>query len=78
MLAQVYTWPADVTVPSEVVIEAAVTDLTCGRELLGETVASVTGTVTITDLTLATPDCDAVGDILVLKNLAPALKIAAN
>ena len=77
LLAEVYTFPADPAAKSEVVIETAVTEATCGRELLGETLSSVDGTVEITDLTVAMPECDAVGDYLVLKNLAPDLNIAS-
>lgn len=68
MMAQVYTWPADAAIAADVVIESAVTETTCGRELLGETILVQAGTVTVKDLTMAMPDCDAVGDILVLKN----------
>lgn len=77
LLAEVYTFPADPDADPDVVIEAAVTDATCGRELLGETLNSLGGTVAITDLTVAMPECDAVGDYLVLKNLAPDLNIAS-
>ena len=48
-----------------------------GRELLGETIMTLAGDVYITELTLAMPDCEAVGDILVLKNLLTDLTIAA-
>lgn len=75
MMASVYTWPPGVT--SRPVIEAAVTDLTCGREILGQTLLSDKGGVTITDLTLAMPECDALGDILVLNNLVPETTLAA-
>lgn len=78
MLAEVYTYPASADAPVRLVVEAAVTAQTCGRELLGETLSSEAGAATVTDLTLAMPDCSAIGDILVLKNLAPDLKIAAN
>ena len=53
------------------------TESTCGRELLGETLSSVAGKVQVTDLTVAMPECDAVGDYLVLKNLVPDLNIAS-
>jgi hypothetical protein len=69
LLAEIYTYPAHAS--AGVVIEAAVTPSTCGREILGETLSSVGGAVTVTDLTLAMPDCDAVGDFLLLNNLAP-------
>jgi len=74
MLAEVYTFPAN-GMP-DVVVEAAVTDATCGRELLGETVASVGGQSDSSELTLAMPDCAAKGDILVLKNLVSGTKLA--
>lgn len=78
MLAEVYTWPADPAIAAEIVIESAVTQATCGRELLGETVVAQAGSVTVTDLTLAMPGCDAVGDILVLKNPGQGVTLAAN
>lgn len=78
LLAEVYTYPADQTQKPEVVVEAAVTETACGREILGETITSFGGTVDIGDLTVAMPECDAVGDYLVLKNLVPDLNIAAN
>jgi hypothetical protein len=77
LLAQVYTFPKDDATPAEVVVEAAVTPATCGRDLLGETLSTFGGQVTRADLTLAMPDCSALGDILVLKNLLPDTKIAA-
>ena len=78
LLAQIYTFPADRGQTAEVVIEAAVTEATCGHDLLAETIASGAGQVEITELTLAMPDCSGVGDFLVLKNLASDMKIAAN
>jgi hypothetical protein len=77
MMAEVYTFPAGIAANADITIEAAVTEATCGRELLGETMMTLAGEVYITDLTLAMPDCDAVGDILVLKNLLTDLTIAA-
>ncbi len=77
MLAEVYTYPAEQDAPVRIVLEAAITERTCAREILGETLAAVDGDITITDLSLAMPDCAAVGDIMVLKNIDPDLKIAA-
>jgi hypothetical protein len=79
LLAEVYTFPADPAAKPEVVVEAAVTDKTCARELLAETLSSSSssGSVFVTDLTLAMPDCDAVGDYLVLKNLFLDLNMAS-
>lgn len=67
MMAEIYTFPATGT--PDIVVEAEVTAKTCGRELLGETLTSVQGSVTAMELTVATPDCTAIGDILVLNNL---------
>jgi hypothetical protein len=75
LLAEIYTFPRGKD--AEIVLEAAVTSATCGREILGETVKAVEGTVEITDLSLAMPDCEGVGDILVLKNLMQDTKLAA-
>lgn len=77
MLAEIYTFPANLDDKVRVIVEAAVTSETCGRELLGETLASTAGHVTVTDLTLAMPDCSAEGSILVLKNLAPDTMMTA-
>lgn len=77
MLAEIYTFPANPDDKVRVIVEAAVTRETCGRELLGETLVSTAGHVTVTDLTLAMPDCSAVGSILVLKNLAPDTMMTA-
>lgn len=77
LLAEVYTFPADSTAKPEVIVEAAVTEKTCGREMLAETLTSTGGSVFVTDLTLAMPDCDAIGDFLVLKNLVLDLNMAA-
>ncbi len=77
MMAEVYTWPADTTVTVAPSVEAVVTDATCARELLGETIHAVGGKTTVKDLTLAMPDCDALGDILVLNNLVPDVTLAA-
>lgn len=77
LLAEVYTYPA-AAIPVKVEVESAVTEATCGRELIGETVAAQNGRVVVTDLTLAMPDCSAVGDFLVLNNLAEDMTLAAN
>lgn len=77
MLAEVYTFPTDTKESVDLSIEVAVTEATCDRELLGEVLLSEAGTVTKTDLTMATPTCDAIGDVLVLNNPLPDLKLAA-
>lgn len=77
LVAEVYSFPVDPAAKVDVVVEAEVTTETCGRELLGETLISIGGKVKVTDLTLAMPECDGIGDYLVLKNLVPDMKIAA-
>ena len=77
MLAEIYTFPRQPALAAEVLIEAAVTAVTCGHEMLGETLSSIDGVVVVTELTLAMPECDAVGDFLVLKNLVPDMTLAA-
>lgn len=77
LLAEVYTFPADPAVTSEVLVEAAITDKTCGRELLADTLTSNGGDVLVTELSLAMPECDAVGDYMVLNNLVLDRNMAA-
>jgi hypothetical protein len=78
LLAEVYTFPVEAGAKPDVVVEAAVTASTCGREMLGETLLSLGGTVTSSDLTVAMPECDAIGDYLVLNNLVPDMTIASS
>ncbi|SFO94341.1 translocase [Tranquillimonas alkanivorans] len=78
--AQVYTFPTgaieragDVALKAEV----EVTELSCGRDITAEALQpDGTGGVERTALTVSVPDCDAIGGILVLKNLLQNLKIA--
>jgi hypothetical protein len=76
MLAEIYTFPGTPD-PVPVLIEAAVTDATCGREMLGDVLTADRGTVRMSDLSITMPGCDATGDYLVLKNLVPDLKLAS-
>lgn len=75
LLAQIHTLPAGSA--AAVMIEAAVTPDTCGREMLAQTLDSRGGQVILTDLTLAMPDCDGRSGYLVLNNLFGDMKIAA-
>ena len=74
MLAQVYTYPAQTK--SEIVVEAAVTENNCGFDLMGDALSSVGGTLEKTEITVAMPDCSAIGDYVQLPDLAPDLKLA--
>ena len=80
-MAEVYTFPAAQSPHAGVVrltLEAAVTGANCGGDVVGRAVQVDGGTAgAAVELTLAMPDCDAVGDFLVLNNLFRDLKIAA-
>lgn len=76
LLAQVYTYPTDGSTAT-IVVEAPVTAQTCGQDLLAQTLSSGEGAPLVSDLTLPMPECSAVGDVLVLNNLAQDTKLAA-
>lgn len=76
--ADIYTYPADATVPVRLTIEALVTAETCDSELLG--VAALTGAGAgprVDEITLAMPGCDAQGDYVVLNYPAEGAKLVA-
>jgi hypothetical protein len=62
---------------TDLILEAAVTGDTCGRDVLGETIHVIDGAVQVSDLTMAMPGCDAIGDILMLKNPFQDMTLAA-
>jgi hypothetical protein len=76
LLAQIYTYPTDATL-ADVVVEAPVSLASCGKLMQGQTILSTEGAAQVTELTLAMPDCSAVGDFLVLKNLDQTMTLAA-
>ena len=76
MLAEVYTWPLDPAMSVDLQVETVVSAATCGRDMLGELLLSQAGAVEVTDLTMATPACDAIGDVLVLNNPVADMKLA--
>ena len=80
-VAQVYTFPASMaTETGEVAlsVEIEVTNANCGLDLEAQALETRRGgPVTAHSLDLTMPDCDAVGDYLVLKNLVDDLKVAA-
>jgi hypothetical protein len=81
MQAQVYTFPSGTTSRVGDIlleIEAEVTTDTCGREISAQSLQiSEAGVPRVQELQLTMPDCDAVGDFLVLKNVLEDLKVAA-
>ena len=82
LIAEIYTYPTNTDTREGVVrlnIEAEVTALNCGTEATGQTIQSdASGLGVPVDLTVAMPDCTAIGEYLVLKNLLRDLKIASN
>ena len=80
--AEVYSFPTGEIHKSGVVrlsVEAEVTAKTCGKDIEAQALQSgVEGGISIVDLSLSMPACDAIGDFLVLNNLLRDLKIAQN
>ncbi|MGB8622528.1 MAG: hypothetical protein WCD16_06900 [Paracoccaceae bacterium] len=81
-LAEVYSFPRGRSLDSGVVrvsIEVEVTQSNCNREISGETLQpGAGGHWRAADLVLPVPDCDAIGEFLVLKNILRDMKIARN
>ncbi|MDZ7906157.1 MAG: hypothetical protein U5N55_10585 [Cypionkella sp.] len=64
LMAQVFTYgPAAQT---DVQLEAAVTDNTCDSEVMGDIIAANFGQVSATEVSVAMPDCSAVGEFVQL------------
>lgn len=79
--AEVYTFPTGTTARDgavQVHVEAEVTTGNCGRDLEVQSIATGESGLEVQDIVLAMPDCEGVGDFLVLKNLFNDLKIASN
>ena len=81
MLAEVYTYPAGTATTDKQValsVEAEITITNCGRDVAAQSIQiGPLHDAEAVDLQLRMPDCDAVGDYLVLKNMFEDLKIAA-
>ena len=82
LLAEVYTFPsamAQQTGGVALSVETEVNASNCGLEIEAQTMQLMQGgMLDQRDLTLAVPDCDAVGSFLVLNNLLQDLKVAIN
>lgn len=82
LMAEVYTFPTGTASKSGEInlsIEAEVTAQNCAREIEAQSIElQKDGQVRTQYLTLNVPDCDSVGDFLVLKNLVDDLKVAVN
>jgi hypothetical protein len=82
VMTQIYTFPSGGSAANGVVrlsVEAEVTAMNCSREIEGQTIERGPGGVPISmSMTVSVPDCDAIGEYLVLKNLLRDLRIASS
>lgn len=82
LLAEVYTFPALLEGRDgkiDLRVEAEVTEANCNRDIAAQAMqVQAGGAPNVRELTLMMPDCDAVGDFLVLNNLLNDLTIARN
>ncbi len=81
LLAEVYSFPTGFTTDDGEValsVEAEVTSQNCARDIEAQSIQiSPEGEPAVVDLVLSVPECDAVGDFLVLKNMVQDLTLAA-
>ena len=81
MMAEVYTFPRDTLAGDGVVrlsLEAPITQASCGARADARTLQAGPQGIATVELAFDLPGCEAVGDALVLQNLLPDLRIAAN
>lgn len=77
LFAEIYSLPRDRAAEVRLQVEAPVTAATCGREMLAETIAMRgAAPVTLVDLAVTMPECDALGDFVVLPGLFEELRLA--
>lgn len=80
LMAEVYTFPTGMIASDfdvMLVAEAEITAGNCGQELNAQSLQfSPTGQNAALDLTMVMPECDAVGDFLILQNMFEDLTIA--
>ncbi|MHC0052085.1 hypothetical protein [Actibacterium sp. D379-3] len=81
-LAEIYSYPSAESREEGVVrisVEAEVTQANCEREIIAEVLQpGADGKMQSAEVSMAVPDCDALGEFLVLKNILQDLKIAHN
>ena len=81
-LAEVYTFPSGMMSRDgqvSLTVEAEVTATNCARDIEAQTLqVSPNQPIQITDLTLAVPECEAIGEFLVMGDLVDELVLAAN
>lgn len=81
LMAEVYTFPTGATNTMETVMlvaEAEITNDNCGQELNAQSIqVSPSGETAALDLVMTMPDCEAVGDVLILQNMFEDLTLAS-
>lgn len=82
VFAEVYTFPTALAkTAGEVVlsVDIEITDRNCSTDIEAQTLQTSAGErLTVQNLDMSMPDCDTVGDFLVLNNLVNDLKVASN
>lgn len=82
LMAEIYSFPTRTAGRNGAValqVEAEVTPANCARDIEAQALQMQPGgALNVQELTLAIPECDAVGDFLVLKNLLNDITIAQN
>ena len=81
LMAEIYTFPSgSARQDGEILlsVEAEVTGRNCGRDVQAQSIQVIGGAEPVAvDLTMVMPDCEAVGDYVVLQNMFEDLKLAA-
>ena len=81
LMAEVYTFPSGMMASGPdvmLIAEAEITANNCGHELNAQSIQiSPTGETSALDLRMVMPECDAVGDFLILQNMFEDLTIAS-
>jgi len=82
LVAEVYTFPAameNADARVALTVEAEVIQANCGQEIEAQSIELLgDATLRTRDLSIAVPDCDAVGSFLVLNNLLQDMKVAGH
>ena len=74
LMAQVFTY--DAATPTDVLFEAAVTETNCAGEMMGDVLFSKGGAVEKSEITVAMPACDALGEYVHLGFTPPSPALA--
>ncbi|MDO7629750.1 MAG: hypothetical protein MUQ84_02360, partial [Loktanella sp.] len=81
MMVEIYTYPSAIGHRDgnvALTVEVEVTQENCGREIAAQSIQLNAGLEpSAIDLTMTLPDCDAIGEFLVLKNMFEDLTLAA-